>query len=131
MHQNLLLLLHLPDCVLKFGRLNSVGCLPFEENNRKLVPMVKRREDEFSKVYPIFQELSTRALQVSNDSIKDSLGSLNILRSCNLKKNSNSKRCFDLNEVNLNDLQDKIIEVFYQNFNTEIKCIKVARRIIQ
>ena len=43
-------LLHLPECVLNFGHFNSVSCFPFEENNRKLVSMIKGRDlvgDEF------------------------------------------------------------------------------------
>ena len=47
-----------------------------------------------------------------------------------MKKNSNSLRLFDLHEIHIHDLHDKLIDVFYLNFYNEIKCIKVTRKII-
>ena len=81
-------LLHLPECALYFGHLNSVNCFPFEENNRKIVSLIKGRDlvgDEFFKLFSVYQELNLKASEVKNHSIRDCLKNLNIIRSCNLK----------------------------------------------
>jgi len=66
-------LLHLVECTIQFGHLNSINCFPFEEVNRKFLNFINGKDligKEFIKIFFIIQSLCT---STHNDNIDNQL----------------------------------------------------------
>ena len=108
-------LLHLPECTLNFGHLNSVNSFPFEENNRKIIGFIKGRDligDEFFKIFSIYQELNIKASEVECESIRECLKNINIVRFCNFKR----KKMFKIFQIDKCSIPQVHLNLFKKYF---------------
>jgi len=122
-------LIHLPECVLNFGHLNSVNCFPFEENNRKLTNMIKGRDlvgDEFFKLFKGFQQVCNQVGLVKNAAVSERLEKMNLIRSSNFKNINKGLRVYDLRESKLNDDYCSLLVQYFGS----LKKTEIARKIV-
>lgn len=123
-------LLHLPECALYFGHLNSVNCFPFEENNRKIVSLIKGRDlvgDEFFKLFSVYQELNLKASEVKNHSIRDCLKNLNIIRSCNLKIKKNSLKIYEMRDREISEEHLLALKKYFGSIQDYVLCHRILK----
>jgi hypothetical protein len=87
-------LMHLVECTLDFGPLNTTNCFQFEELNRKLMRFLHGHDligEEIIKIASTAQMLSSYARNVKNNKIKEYISSRVSFKSSNIKKLSNTK----------------------------------------
>ncbi len=66
-------LLHLVECSIQFGHLNSINCFPFNEPIRKFLNFIHGKDligEEFIKIFSIILSLCT---STHNDNINNQL----------------------------------------------------------
>jgi hypothetical protein len=85
-------LIHLVDCTLDFGPLNSINCFQFEELNRKLMRFLHGHDligEELIKIASTAQMLSSFTKTIKNSKIRDFIATRLNFKSSNIKKLSN------------------------------------------
>lgn len=124
-------LLHLVDCTLEFGPLNSTNCFQFEELNRKLMRFLHGNDligEELIKVFSTAQILSSFAISVANSELKEYISTRLCFKSCNIKKqnkglvNVSFKQLSYSNNQIFVSLFNKITNKHFIELNT---CLKV------
>ena len=88
-------LLHLVDCTINFGPLNSTNCFQFEELNRKIMQLIKGRDligEEFFKLFTILQSLCNfvSLVKFTNPILYDFVTKYSIIKSSNKKYKTSS-----------------------------------------
>jgi hypothetical protein len=82
-------LLHIVECTIQFGPLNSINCFQFEELNRKLMRFLHGKDligEELINVFSTAQVLSSFSTTISNTKVKDFVTTRMCFKSCNIKK---------------------------------------------
>ncbi len=125
-------LLHLTDCTIEFGPLNSTNCFPHEENNRKILRITHGNDligEEIIKVYLGMQVLSTYLNNTSNQKLKK------YIEARSLFKTSNKKRNQDLNTnfIKLKNLKTSTnchyIEVFSHYIQKTVSDLSICENL--
>jgi hypothetical protein len=65
-------MLHLVDCTITFGPLNSINCFPFEELNRKIMSFTHGHDLIGEELYKIYSTLRILLKYVYSGKIKNS-----------------------------------------------------------
>ncbi|CAF0975863.1 unnamed protein product [Brachionus calyciflorus] len=102
-------LLHLSECSIYFGPLNSTNCYKFEELNRKITRLIKGQNligEEFIKLFSVWQNLSIT------------------LNSCNTLENSYFRIFFENNAGLKTSNKKKVEELHNLAFSTKRYLIK-------
>lgn len=104
-------LLHLTQCTIDFGPLNSINCFQFEELNRKLVRFIHGYDligEELIKIFAVAQSLSCFMLKIQNEKIKNYIISRMPFKTSNVK-NASTNLCV----ISLLNKSTKTIEPSY------------------
>ncbi len=124
-------LLHLTECTLKFGPLNTINCFQFEELNRKLMRFFHGKDligEEIIKIFSTAQLLSKYATIVTNTKLKEFISTRICFRSSNRKKNLNK---INIQYFNLQTSSDPVkLKVFNKFMLKSLIEISICNRIL-
>jgi len=118
-------MLHLVDCTLKFGPLNSINCFQFEELNRKLIRFLHSYDligEELIKIFSTAQILSNYSFNISNARLNDYIKTKLCFKTSN-RKRLNSKteiKSIDVPIITKNQQYIKITETYTKKTIAEL-----------
>ena len=124
-------LLHLVDCTLHHGALNSTNCFQFEELNRKVCGFFNGPDligEEFIRIFTTAQYLNRIAINCENDNMKRFFKRNQPFKSSNKKyrNNKNLVKTIGKCEINSNPL---FLELYEQFFAKKTDSLSVFKKI--
>jgi len=125
-------LLHLIDCTLDFGPLNSTNCFQFEELNRKLMRFLHGHDligEELIKIFSTAQTLSQFSINIQNNQLKEFIKKRLNFRSSNKKKLTSKIEIKILDK--LDESNNRLyLEMFYRFSNLSLNNVQICHKIL-
>jgi hypothetical protein len=125
-------LLHLTECTLDFGPLNSTNCFQYEEMNRKLVGFLHGFDligEELIKIFLGAQVLSSFSNNVNNQELKAYIKSRIGFKTSNLKRLKGSIDSISIRTKSTLSSETEYLKSYEKYFNTKINEISIFYKI--